>query len=104
MIKIVLALFVLSLSGCATLSPLDYDWYIQYADGRKKTAYVKWFNDKNDCVGSTLYVPQADDVMEMPTKIVRVDREDKSEKKFHMCEENKHPDYAPHNYFQNIPR
>jgi len=103
MIKILLILFVLSMTGCAT-NPKDYSWYVQYRDGQKKTAYVDWYNDKNSCVGTKLYVPQADNNMIMPEKIMRVHIEKKTEKQFHMCDENQAPNWTPYNQFLVNPR
>ena len=103
MIKVLLCLFVLSLSGCAT-NPKDYEWYVQYNDGQKKTAYVDWYNDENSCIGMKLYVPSADNRFVMPEKIVRVHVEKKTEKQFHMCDDSKHPDGNFYNYFDHRPK
>lgn len=100
--KFILVLFALFLSGCAS-NPKNYEWYVQYGDGEKKTAYVEWYNEDNSCIGSKLYVPDAPNRFTMPSKIMRVNKEDKSEKRFSMCGEDKHPDGPVYQYHNNRP-
>jgi len=92
----------IALAGCASVSrnPKDYNWYAQYKDGSKLTAFVEWFDDSTGCVGSSLYVPKTKDIQSVPIRIVRIGKDGK-EKEFHMCSENKNPDYLeppPFNY------